>query len=141
MPDDPSLDEDVRRLSIALVRKGVTSTVTRDDGDRYGVLHIDSNLPDVRIAIGGPSEDRFVAAVLEASESGYREELERQLSTGGQARVWVPAATSSEPAQGFPDLRGVRDLPVLIVVGSLDSLIDDLDDAVISVTQQPGPGF
>ena len=42
-------DDDFRRLSIGSVRKGVTSTVTRHDGHRYGVIYIDSNLPDVRI--------------------------------------------------------------------------------------------
>jgi alpha-mannosidase len=135
VPDDPSLDDDVHGLSAAFVRKGVTSTVTRDDGHRYGVLHIDSNLPDVRIAIGGPSENRFVATLLEASESGYREELVRQLGAGGQARVWVPAASAAGRMDGFPDLRGVRDLPVMVAVGSLDPLIDDLGDAIVAVTQ------
>jgi alpha-mannosidase len=138
VPDDPSLDEAVRRLSVALVRNGVTSTVSRHDGHRYGVLHIDSNLPDVRIAIGGPAENRFVGTLLAAVGSGYREELERQLGAGSQARVWVPAAPAAGRTDGFPDLRGVRDLPVLVVVGSLDSLIDDLDDAIITVTQEPG---
>jgi alpha-mannosidase len=137
VPDDPSLDEGVRGLSVALVRKGVTSTVSRDDGHRYGVLHIDSNLPDVRIALGGPEENRFVAALLEASGSAYRDELERQLDAGGRARVWVPAAQVSGRAEWFPDLRAVRDLPVLVAVGGLDALIDDLDDARIAVSQPP----
>ncbi len=66
-PDDPGLDAEVRRLVVALVGQGVTSTVSLDDGHRYGVLHIDSNLPDVRIAIGGPTENTFVAAVLDAA--------------------------------------------------------------------------
>jgi alpha-mannosidase len=137
VPDDPTLDDDVRGLSVALVRKGVTSTVTRDDGHRYGVLHIDSNLPDVRIALGGPDENRFVAALLEASDSTYRDELERQLDAAGRVRVWVPAASASDRAEWFPDLRGVRDLPVLVAVGGLDALIDDLEDARITVSQPP----
>jgi alpha-mannosidase len=138
VPDSQSLDDDVRRLSVALVRKGVTSTVTSPDGHRYGVLNIDSNLPDVRIAIGGPSDNQFVATLLEASASGYRDELERQRSAGGHARVWVPAAPASGRPSGFPDLRGVRDLPVLIVVGGVDPLLEDLDDAVIEVSQPQG---
>ena len=51
VPDDPSQDDAVRGLVVALVRQGVTSTLSTHDGSRYGVLHIDSNLPDVRIAI------------------------------------------------------------------------------------------
>jgi len=137
VPDDPSLDEGVRRLSIALVRKGVTSTVTRHDGHRYGVLHIDSNLPDVRIAIGGPSENGFVAELLETADPGYQRELQRQLRADGGARVWIPAAPSSGRTEGFADLRGVRALPVLVATGSVDALAEDLGDAVIEVLQPP----
>jgi len=138
VPDDPSLDDDVRRLSIALVRKGVTSTVTRHDGHRYGVMYIDSNLPDVRIAIGGPSDNRFVAELLEGSLSDYRDELERQIGADGRARVWIPAAPEAARKEGFQDLRGDRDLPVLILVGAIEALADDLDDAVIEVIQPRG---
>ena len=138
VPDDPALDEDIRRLSIALVRKGVTSTVTRHDGDRYGVMHIDSNLPDVRIAIGGPSDNRFVAELLEASGSDYRDEFERQLSADGRARMWVSAAPEARRQEAFPDLRGVRALPVLIVAGDVEALADDLEDAVVDVVQPRG---
>jgi alpha-mannosidase len=138
VPDDPALDEVIRRLSIALVRKGVTSTVTRHDGHRYGVMHIDSNLPDVRIAIGGPSDDRFVAELLEASGSDYRDEFERQLSADGRARMWVSAAPEARHRDAFPDLRGVRALPVLIVAGDVEALADDLEDAVIDVIQPRG---
>ena len=139
VPDDPALDEDIRRLSIALVRKGVTSTVTRHDGHRYGVMHIDSNLPDVRIAIGGPSDDRFVAELLEASGSDYRDEFERQLSADGRARMWVSATPEARRQEAFPDLRGVRALPVLIVAGDVEALADDdLEDAVIDVIQPRG---
>jgi alpha-mannosidase len=137
VPDDPSLDEGVRRLSVALVRKGVTSTVTRHDGHRYGVLHIDSNLPDVRIAIGGPSENKFVAELLATADPEYGHELERQLASDGEARVWIPATPEPGRREGFPDLRGVRALPVLVVAGSVDAVADDLDDAVIEVGQPP----
>jgi hypothetical protein len=140
--DDPMLDEDIRRLSIALVRTGVTSTVTRHDGHRYGALHIDSNVPDIRIALGGPSENSFVAALLEASDTAYGDELERQLrADDGRVRVWIPASPATGRSDGYPDLRGVRDIAVLVVVGSLEPLIDDLDDADIAVTQpQPLAG-
>ncbi len=118
VPDDPGQDDAVRRLVVALVRQGVTSTLSRHDGSRYGVLHIDSNLPDVRLAVGGPAENRFVAAVLEAADPGYRTELDRQLSGQGWARLWVPEDLAGrERSEPLPDLRGPRALPVLIVAG------------------------
>ena len=44
----------VRDLVAALASVGVTATCTRADGPRYGSLDLDSNLPDVRIVLGGP---------------------------------------------------------------------------------------
>ena len=49
---------------VALVRAGVTATCTIADKPRYGDLAVDSNLPDVRIALGGPEQNAFTAAVL-----------------------------------------------------------------------------
>jgi alpha-mannosidase len=144
VPDDPAQDDAVRGLVVALVRQGVTSTLSTHDGSRYGVLHIDSNLPDVRVAVGGPSENHFVARLLEASQAGYRAELDRQLAARGWARLWVPATPRDRNAfDAFPDLRGVRDLPVLVVAGrdtgstgkAVDALSADLDDAVVMVEQ------
>jgi alpha-mannosidase len=144
--DAPQQDDAVRRLVVALVRQGVTSTTSTHDGSRYGVLHIDSNLPDVRFAIGGPSESRFVASVLAAADPGYRAELDRQLAARGWARLWIPAMEADgRPADGIPDRRGVRDLPVLIVagvdadatVGAIEALVTDLADATIAIEQPP----
>ena len=39
---------------VALARAGVTATCSSADKPRYGNLDLDSNLPDVRIAVGGP---------------------------------------------------------------------------------------
>ena len=134
----------VRELVIALVRQGVTSTVSRHDGHRYGVLHIDSNLPDVRLAIGRADDNRFVAAVLDGADPGYRAEFDRQLASGGRARLWVPEdGDARRRAEPITDLRGARDLPVLIVAGvdadhmaaALDALVADLEDGVIAVDQ------
>ena len=52
---------------------------------------VDSNLPDVRIAVGGPERNAFTAAVLAAAGPAYAAELDRQLAATGAARVWVPA--------------------------------------------------
>jgi alpha-mannosidase len=142
--EDRGQDDAVRGLVVSLVRQGVTSTLSRHDGSRYGVLQIDSNLPDVRVAIGGPSTNRFVADLLESAGAAYRTELDRQLADRGSARLWVPATRPrGERSEPIPDLRGVRDLPVLVVAGAdaaatnraIQSLVEDLADSVIAVEQ------
>ena len=85
----PRQDDAVRGSSIALVRQGVTSTVSRHDGHRYGVLHIDSNLPDVRLAIGGPTTTAS-SRPCSRRRSRLSAEFDRQLAGGGRARLWVP---------------------------------------------------
>jgi alpha-mannosidase len=108
--------EAVRDLVARLAGRGVTATCTRPEGPRYGSLDLDSNLPDVRIALGGPERNAFVAQVLEDADPAYAEELRKQLERRGSSRVWVPAARPREQAWvPSADLRGPRDLPVLIV--------------------------
>ncbi|PQM44109.1 hypothetical protein C1Y40_05732 [Mycobacterium talmoniae] len=57
-----------RQLMVALVRAGVTATSTAAGGPRYGNLDVDSNLPDTRIALGGPDTNAFTDAVLAAGD-------------------------------------------------------------------------
>ncbi len=144
--DDVAYDGAVRDLVVALVRQGITSTVTRHDGSRYGVLHIDSNLPDVRLVIGRRGENAFLDRLLEDVGPRYADELDRQVSEEGSARMWVPAEVlSGRRPEPIPDLRGVRDLPVLVVSGgdttrttqAVEALIADLADGVV-VVEQPG---
>ncbi|OMC43437.1 NEW3 domain-containing protein [Mycobacterium sp. IS-1264] len=134
-----------RELMVALVRAGVTATCSGADQPRYGRLDVDSNLPDVRIALGGPGRNAFTKAVLAEAVPDYTAELERQLAETGRARVWVPAATPlAQVWVPGADLRGVRALPVLVIAGSDDTNLDDeiaavatdLGDAEIEVTQQ-----
>ena len=132
-----------RDLMVALVRAGVTATCSSADKPRYGDLEVDSNLPDARIAVGGPDQNPFTAAVLAEADPAYAEELKRQLYASGTARVWVPAAaplaTTWLPGA---DLRGVRALPVLVIAGgnglaeAVASVVEDLADAEITVDQQ-----
>ena len=145
MVDDVAYDNSVRELVVALVRQGITSTVTRHDGSRYGVLHIDSNLPDVRLVIGGRGENAFLDRLLEDAGPRYADELDRQLSEESSARMWVPAEVpSGRRPEPIPDLRGVRDLPVLVLSGvdterttqAVEALIADLADGV-AVVKQP----
>ncbi|OBJ89685.1 NEW3 domain-containing protein [Mycobacterium sp. 1245852.3] len=133
-----------RELMVALVRAGVTATCSGADKPRYGNLAVDSNLPDARIALGGPGRNAFAAAVL-AEAPAHAEELDRQLATTGRALVWVPAETPLD-AVWVPDadLRPPRALPVLIIDGRDDdqlraaiaAVVDDLGDAEIAVAQQ-----
>lgn len=114
----------VRELMVALARAGVTATCTAAASPRYGDLTVDSNLPDVRISVGGPADNAFTAAVL-----------------GGGVpvaeRVWVPAARPLKDVWvPGADLRRVDALPVLVVdVTGVAALIADLDDAEIVVDQ------
>ncbi|MGH3373238.1 MAG: glycoside hydrolase family 38 C-terminal domain-containing protein, partial [Actinoallomurus sp.] len=129
-------DEHERAVLAALAAQGVTATCTRPDGPRYGALDVDSNLPDVRVVLGGPDRNAFAARVLAAADPAYTGALnahgrvfvppERPL-----AQTWVPGA----------DLRGVRDLPVLIVAGDLAELCADLGDSTVEVPVPAGlPG-
>jgi len=132
----------LRELAVALAGQGVTSTTSIGTGTRYGRLQVDSNLPDVRIAIGGPEENAFTAAVLDAADEAYRVELDKQLAGQGTARLWVPAARSLRQVwQPSADLTGVLDLPVLVVVGEEEValLAADLADAVVEVNQVVDP--
>ncbi|MBO4275488.1 NEW3 domain-containing protein, partial [Microbispora triticiradicis] len=127
------LRDGLRELAVALVRQGVTSTCSSAPGPRYGNLAVDSNLPDVRIAVGTPEENPFVAALLDDEEAA---ELRARLGAEGRARLWVPAAEPLEKVWvPSADLTGARDLPVLVVCGegAVEELVADLADAVVEV--------
>ncbi|OBG28961.1 NEW3 domain-containing protein [Mycobacterium sp. 852002-51057_SCH5723018] len=138
-----------RGLMVGLVRAGVTATCSGADGPRYGHLAVDSNLPDVRIALGGPSRNSFTKDVLAQADSEYADELERQLGETGRARVWVPAATPLAAAWvPGADLRAPLALPVLVIDGrdedglaaEIASVVDELAAAEIGVTQRAPSG-
>ncbi|WP_158846124.1 glycoside hydrolase family 38 N-terminal domain-containing protein [Saccharothrix deserti] len=121
--------EDGRAVMAALAAKGVTATCTGPRGPRYGALDADSNLPDVRIVLG---DDQFAAEVLDSAGAGYREAL------AANGRVFVPASrTRLEQWVPDADLRGPRDLPVLIVTDA-DDLISDLGDGCVEVDVPAG---
>lgn len=139
-----------RALMVALVRAGVTATCSTADGARYGDLGVDSNLPDVRIALGGPGVNAFTAAVLAAAGPAYTAELHRQLDRHGTARVWVPALRPlAQVWVPGADLRDPRALPVLVIAAgtgpgldrAVSGLADDLGDAEIVVAQDVPAGM
>jgi alpha-mannosidase len=113
-------DSDVRDLVAALAGQGVTATTTSPSGPRYGSLSLDSNLPDVRISVG---ENEFTTRVLAAAGLARTSGLLWVPAVRTRAETWVPGA----------DVRGVLDLPVLVVPAfAVDDLIADLADATIS---------
>ncbi|MEO3857904.1 glycoside hydrolase [Acrocarpospora sp. B8E8] len=143
--------DQLRALSTALARQGVTSTCSTGAGPRYGNLAVDSNLPDVRIAIGTPETNPFIATLyssreeqkpsaegqsIHASEDAL---LTAALLPGGVTRQWIPA---HEPLDKVwvpsADLSDPRTLPVLVVSGpeEVDALIEDLADAVVEVPSE-----
>ncbi|HEX9031414.1 MAG TPA: hypothetical protein VF834_06175, partial [Streptosporangiaceae bacterium] len=131
--------DEVRDLLVALARQGVTATCSVPAGPRYGSLEVDSNLPDVRISLGGPAENAFTAQVLAAAGPAAEDELRKKLAADGTARIWVQAARRRSEVFGpGADVRGTADLPVLIVAGddlgaAIAALADDLADAAIEV--------
>ncbi|BBX09822.1 alpha-mannosidase [Mycolicibacterium aichiense] len=135
---------EARELMVALVRAGVTATCSAAGHPRYGHLDVDSNLPDARIALGGPESNAFTAAVLAAADPVYTAELRQQLSQSGRARVWVPAGKPLTAVwQPDADLRGVLALPVLVVAGegAVAAVVEDLGDAQIDVSQEVPSGL
>ncbi|TLS40339.1 glycoside hydrolase [Streptomyces montanus] len=133
-------------LAAALVRAGVTATSTIAGGPRYGDLEVDSNLPDIRIAVGSPERNSLVAEALGWDPAAGRE-LRRQLAERGVAAVWVaPRAGLREEWVPGADLRDLERLPLLVVAGggpeddakAVDALIADLDDATVTATAAGG---
>ncbi|MFC4010622.1 NEW3 domain-containing protein [Nonomuraea purpurea] len=116
-----------RDLVAALARVGVTATTSSAPGTRYGWLDVDSNLPDVRIILGGPDTNPLAAELLSRADPAYLDALK-----SGATRVWVPAEHPlPEVWQPSADLRDVRALPALIVTDSIADLTADLSDATI----------
>ncbi|MGH3877703.1 MAG: glycoside hydrolase family 38 C-terminal domain-containing protein [Actinophytocola sp.] len=96
-----------RSLAVALARSGVTSTVSSADGTRYGDLDVDSNLPDVRIALGDAETNPFTASVADGLEPGVHwvppdKPLEE---------VWRPSADLRRRRAGRPRAVGVAGGP------------------------------
>ncbi len=122
--------DEVRALLVALARQGVTATCSVPEGPRYGGAELDSNLPDVRIALGGPEKNDFTAQVLAAAGPAVTDRFDSQMAETGTARIWVPAARARRDAfVPGADLRGSADLPVLIIAGT------DLGAAIAAVTE------
>ncbi|MEV0649402.1 glycoside hydrolase family 38 C-terminal domain-containing protein [Phytomonospora sp. NPDC050363] len=149
---------DVRGLVVELARIGVTATTSRADGPRYGWLHVDSNLPDFRVIVGGPDVNPVAAEILDSAGQEYRDDFDEQVE-GGQPRVWVPANRPlREVWEPNADLRDLRALPALIVATpdglvnpgtsvivastpGVEAVADDLDEYTVALLTYGIPGF
>ncbi|MFD8978948.1 NEW3 domain-containing protein [Streptomyces sp. NPDC059564] len=124
----------LRELVTALGRLGVTATPTRPGGPRWGDLAVDSSLPDFRIALGGPGENPFTAAVLASADPAYGRALREH------ARAWIPARAPLRDLW-LPgcDLTGPRDLPVLALAGPVAELAAELAAEVAATGRLHAP--
>ena len=95
----------VRDLVTALAGQGVTATCSRPDGPRYGALDLDSNIPDCRIALGGPDVNPWTARLLAAL--GPAGELARRLAEAGSPEAGSPGAGSTGASSTGPAARGL----------------------------------
>ena len=137
-PEAPNgLGDPLRDLLVALAAAGVTATCSQADGPRYGAIDVDSNLPDVRIAIGGPEVEPVHRRGAGRRRARIRQGAGGPAGRGGRpARLWVPGARDRADAFGpDADVRGPGDLPVLVLAGDLAAavagLTGDLADAVV----------
>ena len=141
LPND--LRRAVRHLVVSLAGRGVTATCSQADGPRYGAVDLDSNLPDVRIALGGPEHNPWTARLLAEAGPEFAAALGSAGAAGG-ARVWVPAARPRDLVfVPGADVRGLRDLPVVIVAAgdlaaAVTAVAEDLAHSVIEAAA-PGP--
>ncbi|MEV6976895.1 NEW3 domain-containing protein [Kitasatospora sp. NPDC093806] len=124
----PSIESasEARELVVALARVGVTATTSGADWARYGWLDVDSNLPDVRIVVGGPEVNSAARELLSSTGEEYAAALKEH------GAVWVPARTPlAEVWRPGADLRDLRALPALVVTDPA-ALTADLADARIT---------
>src|SRR5262249_26603887 len=98
--------EAASRLARALVRAGVTTTITRADARRYGDLKYDSNVPDFRMAFGA-SPTLLVSLGIRAPVARTTTYIEARAQGDSDGE-------STQPA-----------LPILVVptIGALDSIV------------------
>ncbi len=80
-----------RQLVVALVQKGVTATCSEAQRNRYGALQGDSNLPDFRIAVGGPTENPFVAEVFDQAAGRLQDRARDAAGQPGSRPLLLPA--------------------------------------------------
>ncbi|EUA19065.1 ALPHA-MANNOSIDASE domain protein, partial [Mycobacterium xenopi 3993] len=132
-----------RALMIALVRAGVTATCSGADKSRYGHLGVDSNLPDTRVALGGPTKTCSPKRCWPRPTPPTAPNSTVS-SSRPPARVWVPPSRRW-PRPGCPARparatgaagAGDRRRDDSDLAAAVAALTDDLADAEVVVSQQ-----
>lgn len=100
----------------ALGVAGVTTTMSRAVGPRYGQLSSDSNAPDFRVLIGTGGAGSVLDEIL-ASTGAAGTTLRETAARDGVSVGWV-ASRHPDRAMDVPsaDVTGVLDLPSLVIV-------------------------
>ena len=119
----------------------MTATVTLDGADRAGCLGVDSNVPDIRLVVGGVGEAHVEAQLRRLGEAEHRRVADR-LAVDGFARSWIPASRPRrEILVPSLDVRDDGDLSTLVIVGrdqaglehAIPSIASELRRSVMTV--------
>ncbi len=133
VPDLASAAPLARELVRALARVGVTATTSTAEGARHGSLTVDSNLPDIRIVLGGPDFNAYAGTLLAAAQATQAGQLIRGLTQDGAVRLFLPGQVPIESAWvPGADLRGPRAIPALLVAGSDRGRLDAEVEAMVA---------
>jgi len=100
-------DSHAAQMLLALSCVGVTATITYPEFRRFGDLAWDSNLPDLRIVVGGPETNEFSAHVITQAGKGVESELRDWVDNHGWAVALLPRLNL-----GLPE-----ELPIILVWG------------------------
>jgi len=131
-----------RSLVVALAASGVTATCTLSELDRYGSLDVDSNAPDVRVVVGIAGSSPLVDEIIGRLDPGDAAALASLLALdGGATWLWCGQQDRNERWVPGLDVRGVDDLPVVLVTGrdqtalasAVAGVVTDLADHVVAV--------
>ncbi|MCX7599602.1 MAG: hypothetical protein N2512_12165 [Armatimonadetes bacterium] len=108
-PRTASMAEDshAAQMLLALSSVGVTATITWPESRRFGDIAWDSNLPDLRIVVGGPGTNEFTAHLLQQAGWAVESELREWVDNHGWAVALLPRLEL-----GLPE-----ELPIILVWG------------------------
>lgn len=100
-------DSHAAQMLLALSSVGVTATITWPEFRRFGDIAWDSNLPDLRIVVGGPETNEFTAHIFRQAGKAVESELRDWVSNHGWAVALLPRLNL-----GLPE-----ELPIILVWG------------------------
>lgn len=143
--DNPEAVSLAGQLARALIRVGVTATTSTAPWPRYGNLVHDSNIPDVRFALGGPETNAFTAELVSQADPAIGRELEQKSATVRGTRMYVPAVGAvGEVWRADANVTGARDVGVVViasqeVAATVADVCLELRSAELDVWAAPSP--